>query len=116
MQIGPLPILVAIDPGEILEVPDDLPDTADAVLGLTDQQWNILEDVLKLYFAAQLHQPCLERRCVDGRLCVLVGLEHVMQAAEVAVQRPQVGGHKTDRVVHLMGDTCGQLAERGEFF
>ncbi|MNN22215.1 hypothetical protein D3C81_1355660 [compost metagenome] len=110
LQIGPLPLLLAIDPGEILQVLDDLPDPANAFLGFADQHRNVFEEKIQIGVFAQLLKP-RHGFAVWYWPKRLPGIEYAEQLFEVAVEGAEVGGDEADRVVDFMGHARRHLPQ-----
>ena len=104
VQISHDEVLHRIRARKILQVLNDIFHPGDALLCLAQQVLNVLADGraqggrwVRLRFGQQL---------IDG----------LFVYGDVLVQGVQVGRDITDRVVDLMGNTGGELAQGGQFF
>ncbi len=111
MQIGFLPFLFA-DAREILEVLHYFADPAKAILRLGDKAENVALEEGEIVLLQQAPDFLIKgirfaRLAEQG----VVRVDDGHQVVHVAIQRPQIGMDKTDRVVQFMGNPRRQLSD-----
>jgi hypothetical protein len=101
-----------VDVREVLQVGDDLAYPRQTLGRLPEQVGNVLAQEFDFAVLTRL-LGCAPRRVVgsqsgDGRR---VGIGDVEQLADVVLERTEVGADEADRVVDLVRDAGGQLAD-----
>ncbi|SST07534.1 Uncharacterised protein [Acinetobacter baumannii] len=114
MQIGPLPVVLGVDAGEVLQVLDDLAHPPYTFPGFAQQHGDILLDEGQFDPLAELLQASCQRLVADRGASLFIGFKYLQQTPDVLLQGGVVGGNVADGVIDLMGDAGGQVADRGK--
>ena len=102
-----------VDPGEILQVLDDLLHPGQALGALIQQLRQVFFQVVQLHRLLHAGQPGAQCGVVRRQYQAGLRVDQLHQRIDILAQRVEVRADEAHRVVDLVGHAGGQLADRG---